>query len=284
MLRLGAVDYLNVRPLVDGLDRLAGISLRFDVPSACAALLDAGEIDLGMVPSITYADRPGDRIVPGICIGSDGPVASVALFHTRPLPDVRSIALDTSSRTSAALTRILCARHFGIAPAFASHGPDLQQMLEVADAALLIGDPALFAGIPPGVEKTDLGEAWTAFTGLPFVWAFWAGRPGAASPAQVRALQQAARTGMSDTDRVADRYLASTPERQAVGRQYLRDHLMFELTPRAIAGLQRYLTEAAALGLIAAAPALRFFEDGTAAAADGPFAPHEGASGRGEGE
>ena len=89
---------------------------------------------------------------------------------------------------------------------------------------------------------------------------------------------------MSDTDRVADRYLASTPERQAVGRQYLRDHLMFELTPRAIAGLQRYLTEAAALGLIAAAPALRFFDDGTAAAADGPFAPHEGASGRGEGE
>ena len=277
MLRLGAVDYLNVRPLVDGLDHQAGISLRFDVPSTCAALLEAGEIDLGMVPSITYADRPGDRIVPDICIGSDGPVASVALFHTRPLPDVRSIALDTSSRTSAVLTRILCARHFGIAPAFASHGPDLEQMLEVADAALLIGDPALFARIPAGAGKTDLGEAWTAFTGLPFVWAFWAGRPGAASPAQVRALQRAARTGMSDTDGVADRYLAAWPERQAVGRQYLRYHLMFELTPRAIAGLERYLTEAAALGLIAAAPELKFFPDGASA-------PHEGGSARGEGE
>ena len=283
-LRLGAVDYLNVRPLVDGLDRRPGISVRFDVPSVCAALLDAGEIDLGMVPSITYADRPDDRIVPGICIGSDGPVASVALFHTRPLAGVRSIALDTSSRTSAVLTRILCARHFGIAPAFAAHGPDLQQMLEVADAALLIGDPALFAHIPAGVQKTDLGEAWSAFTGLPFVWAFWAGRAGAASAAQVGVLQHAARSGMSDTDRVADRYLAAMPERQAAGRQYLRDHLLFELTPRAVAGLERYLAEAAALGVISSAPALRFFDETAAARVADALPPHGGGSARGEGE
>ena len=78
--RLGAVDYLNVRPLVHGLEGSADIALRFDVPSVCAALLAAGEIDLGMVPSITLLDRPGDRVVPGVCIGSDGPVASVALF------------------------------------------------------------------------------------------------------------------------------------------------------------------------------------------------------------
>jgi chorismate dehydratase len=276
-LRLGAVDYLNVRPLVEGLDRQPGISLRFDVPSVCAALLEAGEIDLGMVPSITYADRPGDRIVPGLCIGSDGPVASVALFHARPLSEVRSIALDTSSRTSAALTRILCARHFGISPAFAPHDPDLQRMLEVADAALLIGDPALFARAPAGVAKTDLGAAWTELTGLPFVWAFWAGRPGAASPADVRVLQQAARAGMARTDQVADRYLEATPERQAAGRQYLRDHLMFELTARAIAGLERYLSEAAALGLIAAAPRLQFFDDEGSA-------PHGHVSAPGEGE
>ena len=111
-----------------------------------------------MVPSIAYLSRPGDRVVPGVCIGSDGPVASVALFHRRPLAEVRSIALDTSSRTSAALTRILCSRRFGIAPVFEPHAPDLAAMLEKADAALVIGDPALFAdhrGL--GAGKIDLG-------------------------------------------------------------------------------------------------------------------------------
>ena len=94
--RLGAVSYLNVRPLVYGLDKRPDlVSLRFDVPSVCARLLDAGEIDLGMVPSITYLDRPGDRIVPGVCIGSEGPVASVALYSRLPMRDVRTLALDT---------------------------------------------------------------------------------------------------------------------------------------------------------------------------------------------
>src|SRR6187551_3525149 len=112
--RLGAVSYLNVRPLVFGLDRRDDVSLRFDVPSECARLLAAGEIDLGMVPSITYLDRPNDRIVPGVCIGSDGPVASVALYTKKPIGDVRTIALDTSSRTSAMLVRIVCRRVFDV--------------------------------------------------------------------------------------------------------------------------------------------------------------------------
>ena len=115
MTRLGAVDYLNVRPLVHGLVRFPDlVTLRFDSPAECARLLDAGEIDLGMVPSITHLARPSDRIVPGMCIGSDGPVDSVALFLRGPIRDVRTLAVDTSSRTSVALTRILCARRFGI--------------------------------------------------------------------------------------------------------------------------------------------------------------------------
>src|SRR3954471_8709181 len=124
IVRLGAVSYLNVRPLVYGLDKRHDVSLRFDVPSECARLLAAGEIDLGMVPSITYLDRPGDRIVPGVCIGSDGPVASVALFTKTPMNQVRSIALDTSSRTSAALVRILCRRVFHVTPIFTPCAPD----------------------------------------------------------------------------------------------------------------------------------------------------------------
>ncbi|MEZ5317660.1 MAG: menaquinone biosynthesis protein [Vicinamibacterales bacterium] len=266
--RLGAVSYLNVRPLVDGLDRRPDlVSLRFDVPSVCATLLEAGEIDLGMVPSIAYLDRPADRVVPGVCIGSDGPVASVALFSRRPIAEVRSIALDTSSRTSAALTRILCARRFGIAPRFLSHRPDLPAMLEAADAALLIGDPALFVDHAAlGLAKTDLGAEWTAMTGLPFVWAVWAGRPDAAGPDVVAALQQAAEAGMARTDEIADAYCESQPDRRPIARAYLRENLMFRLTPRALDGLRAYYAAAAALGLAGGDARVDFFDDAGAGA------------------
>lgn len=250
-LRLGAVSYLNVRPLVRGLSSHHAVSLRFDVPSECARLLASGEIDLGMVPSITYLDRPGDRIVPGVCIGSEGPVASVALFSRKPLKEIRSIALDTSSRTSAMLTRVLCRRAFDIAPTFVQHGPDLDSMLATADAALLIGDPALF--IDPAVHdvlKIDLGDEWTKMTGLPFVWAFWSGRADAVTPAGVRILNDAAVEGRADTDAVADDYYTGQPERQAVAREYLRTNMRFSLDDRAIEGLRTYYKEAASLGLV----------------------------------
>ena len=251
MIRLGAVSYLNVRPLVYGLDRRDEVSLRFDVPSECARLLAAGEIDLGMVPSITYLDRPADRIVPGVCIGSDGPVASVALFTKKPIADVRAIALDTSSRTSAMLTRILCARAFHIAPAFVPHAPDLAAMLANADAALMIGDPALFVDHAAlGATKIDLGEAWTAMTGLPFVWAVWSGRSNAVTSTAVALLNDAARDGAAHLDEIADAYCADQPERQPIARMYLRENLRFALDARAIEGLRTYYREAAALGLV----------------------------------
>jgi len=259
--RLGAVDYLNVRPLVDGLDaRPDLVSVRFDVPSECARLLAVGAIDLGMVPSITLADRPDDRVVPGVCIGSDGPVASVALFTRVPVRDIRRIALDTSSRTSACLVKILCARRFEITPAFAPAQPDLGAMLADADAALVIGDPALFVDHRAhGAEKIDLGQEWTAMTSLPFVWAFWSGRPDAADPDVVALLQAAAAQGMARTDAIADAYVAAAPARAAIARRYLRESLVFQLSPRALEGLRAYYREAAALGLIVSAPEVRFF-------------------------
>jgi chorismate dehydratase len=264
--RLGAVDYLNVRPLVYGLERRPDlVSLRFDVPSECARRLEAGEIDLGMVPSISHLARPDDRIVPGVCIGSEGPVDSVALFVRGPLSAVRTLALDTSSRTSVALTRILCARRFGISPAFVEHGPDLSAMLARADAALLIGDPALFADARAlGLEKVDLGLAWTEMTGLPFVWAFWAGRAASATPALVSLLHDAAAHGRAHLDAIATAY-STDPVRQAIGRRYLRDHLMFDLTPRALEGLRAFYREALQLGVAAGEPRLEFFDSGARA-------------------
>lgn len=261
MVRLGAVDYLNVRPLVYGLESRPDVALRFDVPSVCAQLLAAGEIDLGMVPSITYADRPGDRIVPGVCIGSEGPVASVALFSRRPMSAVRTIALDTSSRTSAALVRILCRRVFGIAPTFTPHAPDLGAMLAMADAALVIGNPALFVDHRAlGAEKIDLGEQWTTMTGLPFVWAFWAGRPDAATPETVTLLQDAAERGVVASDALAAAYCRDLPARIPLAREYLRRHLAFRLTARALQGLETYYREAQAAGVIAAAVEPRFYD------------------------
>jgi chorismate dehydratase len=258
--RLGAVDYLNVRPLVYGLDRHPDrVTLRYDVPSVCARLLAEDAIDLGMVPSIAYLDRPGDRIVPGICIGSDGPVASVALFTRRPMADVRTIALDSSSRTSAILTQILCTWRFGISPTFITHPPDLDAMLDVADAALLIGDPALFLTRADEIAKIDLGQVWTEMTGLPFVWAFWAGPSTGANAGVVDLLQHAAELGMAHTDAIAAAYCGADQVRLPIARAYLRENLMFRLSGRAVEALRLFYREATSLRLVSGKAAPTFF-------------------------
>ena len=262
--RLGAVDYLNARPLVHGLGTEASpdpdLSLRFDPPSTCAALLDAGEIDLGLVPTIAYFDRPGFRVVPGVAIISDGAVASVALFTRRRLRDIRSVALDTSSRTSAALTRILCARVYGVAPAFVPHPPDLSAMLAAHDAALLIGDPALFADHDAlGADKIDLGEVWTGWTGRPFVWAFWAGPADAADARVVARLQGARDAGVAESDAIANSYCEGDAARQTIARRYLRENIKYDLSAAARDGLIRFYREAADLGLIEGARDVTYF-------------------------
>lgn len=274
VIRLGAVDYLNVRPLVFGLEQRPDIRLRFDVPAVCAALLASGDIDLGMVPSITYLGRPGDRIVPGVCIGSDGPVASVALFTRRPIREVRTIALDTSSRTSAALVRILCRRVFEIAPTFVPHAPDLASMLAQADAALLIGDPALFVDAAAwSADKIDLGQVWSELTGLPFVWAVWSGRRDAtAGTPVVQVLQDAAERGHREIRGIAEAYCASHPERIPTAERYLRSNLAFTLSARAIQGLETYYREAVDAGVVPETRPLDFYP-AAAARSESPVPP-----------
>jgi chorismate dehydratase len=191
IVRIGAVSYLNARPLVVGLEsRRDRFAVRYDLPSTCARLLHSHEIDLGLIPSIEYLRGEGYAIVPDCAVASDGPVASVALFTKVPIEGVRTVALDTSSRTSVALTRVMTAKYFDIAPRFIDEGPDLELMVQRADAALLIGDPALFADHRRmGLDKIDLGQAWKDFTGLPFVYACWTGRPGALTADDVALLQ-----------------------------------------------------------------------------------------------
>jgi chorismate dehydratase len=253
-LRLGAVEYLNARPLVYGLGRRADrFDVRFDIPARCAALLHAGEVDFGLVPSIEYLRGESYVGVPGVAIGSDGPVASVAVFSRLPLDRVRTVALDASSRTSVALFRILCARHFGIAPDVHVMAPDPAAMLGACDAALLIGDVALFFDHRrAGVEKTDLGLAWQSFTGLPFVYAFWFGRPGLLTAGDAEALASACRDGVANADAVAAQHFPDDPVRAGIGARYLRDNVDFGFGERELAGLTRFYREAADLGLVPA--------------------------------
>jgi chorismate dehydratase len=212
------------------------------------------------------------RIIPDLAIASRGPVASVALFTSRDMRDVRSIALDTSSRTSVALTRIMCARVFGIEPVFEPHGPDLPSMLERADAALLIGDNALFLGGGPvrvghgarerivDVQKIDLGASWTSATGLPFVYAFWAGRPGVVSVEDVTLLRRTRDAAVTRPGEVASTYFPDDPARQAIAEVYLRDNIKYSLGSDERAGLERFYRYAEEAGVVARAVTPAFFE------------------------
>jgi chorismate dehydratase len=261
VVRLGAVDYLNARPLVWGLElQNQHFSVRFDVPSKCAALLHEGSIDVGMIPSIEYLRGTEPyRIVPGMGIISDGQVASVALFSKKPVGEIESIAADTSSRTSNGLLRVLCYERFGIDPRFDAMPPDPTAMLTQCDAALIIGDPALFLDHEArGLLKVDLGEEWTAMTGLPFVWAFWAGRPAALTSEQVGALAAARDGGVAHSDELAAAYCGT--DRAALGQRYLRENIKYALGGREEAGLRKYYELAEKHGLVASALAPAFYQ------------------------
>lgn len=256
---LGAVSYLNTKPLVRGLgDREDLFTLRFDVPAVCATLLHEGRVDVGLVPAIEYL-RGDYTVVPGISIASDGPVASVALFTAKPIEQVESLALDISSRTSVALTRILCAKKWGIAPAFTPAAPDIRAMLQRADAALVIGDPAL--AIDPaaiGAAKIDLGLEWQALTGLPFVYAMWTARPASLDSEQVIALQRARDRGVADMAAIAREEGGGDAEAERRIFEYLRDNLRHTLGDREIAGLERFHELAVELSLAPDRRGVRF--------------------------
>ena len=259
--RIGAVGYLNARPLTWALDRSPDRwRVRYDVPSVCSALLHAGEVDLGLIPSVEYLQGPDYRLVPGVGIGSRGPVASVALFTRRPIASVRRIALDTSSRTSVALVKVLCRYRFRIEPEFVPHGPDLEAMTQGSDAALLIGDPALEVEHRRlNLDKIDLGEEWTAMTGLPFVYAAWTGRSGAIGDGDVLALQQAQQEGVTATETIAAEYGGNDPAARARAAAYLRHNVRYALGGEEARGLQTFLDYAVEIGLAPRTRTLEFF-------------------------
>jgi predicted solute-binding protein len=276
--RLGAVGYLNARPLVYGLES-SDFDVRYDVPSECARLLHSRETDLGLIPSIEYLRGPRSyMLVPGAGVTSNGPVASVAIYTRRDPRDIRTIAMDSTSRTSVALATILLRREFDVSPQAISMAPDPDAMLAAADAALIIGDTALFLDFrsigqnqsplttqsaitshQSTISKIDLGDLWTRSTGLPFVYAFWAGWPDAVSPEHVERLQRARDEGAARPREVARACYPNDPQPQAVVERYLRDNIRYFLGAQEIEGLQTFYRYAAELDLVSYDGALRFY-------------------------
>ena len=243
-LRLCSVDYLNSAPLVWGLLHGEGrgrFDLTFRVPSECAELVATGGVEIGNIPVIELA-RLNLEMVPGVGVASRGAVRSILLISKRPLGEIRTLAADSSSRTSVALTRIILSRRYGVEPRFTPHAPDLVAMLESADAALIIGDPALRLDIDAlPYHVADLGQEWTEMTGLPMVFAVWGGARRHITPDVVAALNESCRFGGANLEEIVkiDGAARGIPEERA--REYLTRHIVNELGDREYEGMKLYL-------------------------------------------
>lgn len=258
-IRAGAVSYLNTRPLVFGIEQGLGadrLELTHDVPSVLASRMAAGELDLALLPVIELARIPNLVVVPGLAIGSLGNCRSVLLVARKPLADVRSIALDPESRTSNALARVLCATAWGIEPAFVAGPRDLALALEEHDAAVRIGDKALFEPVPPDAMAYDLGGAWTARTTLPFVFAVWAARPGVVDREVYEVLHASRRAGAAALSAIAADYTWNGRQYPAIALPYLRDALRYRLGDPEVAAMRRFFAAAAEIGVVDAAPSI----------------------------
>ncbi len=298
-LRISIVQYLNTAPLVWGFTNgpLHGkYDLSFTVPSQCAEQLRTGTADIAIIPAIEYARIPDLEILPDLSIASKKMVRSLLLVSKAPIGQFTSVALDASSRSTQALTRILCAEHWKITPEFIEMPPDLETMLKRADAALLIGDPALRLSLmmepystrieDHGSQKTphkppiagwmwnaakagvaspsqklfvfDIVEQWRALTGLPAVLAVWAARKGVATPEVVADFLASRDFGLS---RIAEISSDGAGELELPAdklESYLRDNIDFSLDEENRRGLELYFAHAAKLGLIPQAKPLEW--------------------------
>lgn len=269
--RFGAVTYLNSKPLIEDLAELiAPAPLTLDYPSHLAADLAAGQLEVALVPSFSalqslVAGR--GRLLSDACVAARGPVRSVKLLCRRRPGEIRTLALDEGSRTSAALAQLVLRERFGVTPQLQPFGLKSHTADCDADAIVMIGDRAMF---PPAdasgfVETHDLGALWKTWTGLPFVFAVWATRLEAVPAEWVSALETARNRGVARIDAIAEREADATGVTASDGAGYLRHNLHFTLGPAERAGLELFAELAAAAGLLPHAPPLQSAEIATAA-------------------
>jgi chorismate dehydratase len=288
-LRISAISYLNTAPLMWDFEHgEAGrdFDISYTLPSVCARALEAGTADIGIIPAAAYTQVPGLTVLPGVAIASRRPVRSILLVSRMPVDKIRTIALDTSSMTSVALTKILFEKWLGGGRTFTSMAPNVEAMLAQHDAALVIGDPAL--QIDRSRYRTlDLAEEWIRHTGKPFVFAFWAVRQNAlqedalqgdalcgdsrprlsasrndALPALDLAsiFQQSRDHGLepASLDQITREWAPRLSLKEAVVRSYLTENIYYQLDPPCLEGLQLFYRYAAEIGALPAVPEMDF--------------------------
>jgi chorismate dehydratase len=277
-LRISVVQYLNTAPLVRGFTHgpLQGkYDLSFTVPSQCADALRSGAVDVAIIPAIEYQRIPGLIVLPDLSIASKERVRSLLIVSKLPIREVRRIALDRSSRSTQALTRILCEDRWNIVPEFAQATPDVAEMLQTADAALLIGDPALrlallaeqhvtpgrdgalvCSGTQVGLPQNsklhlyDVVHEWWQLTERPAVLAVWAARPEVATSELVADFSASLAFGLAHLPEIcaeAAREL-QLPEKEL--SLYLRTNIDYSLDAENLKGLNEFFARAARLKLI----------------------------------
>jgi chorismate dehydratase len=213
---------------------------RFDLPAQCADALGSGDADIGIVPCAEL-DRLGLDYLPDVGIACEGEVRTILLISRRPIREIRTVSLDSGSRTSVALTRILLAERYGVRPEVRSQKPVLEEMLAVSDAALIIGDPAL--GLEPAAlpfETLDLGAEWVDWTGLPMVFAVWAGRKAVLTPEVAEAFRASREWGRTHLDEMVTRAAEERGFREDLVRRYFTRHIRYELGPLHLEGLETF--------------------------------------------
>lgn len=251
--RVGAVSYLNSKPLVEELaESTPEIELQLDFPSRLADRLGRGELDVALIPSIECLLGPGQgyEIVSDACVATHGPVLSVKLYTRVPWGQVRTLALDAGSRTSAALSRILLSERFGVRPELQPLPLELDTQATAADAILLIGDRAMHAPAESFHDVWDLGEEWTRWTGLPFVFAMWATRTGQELGNVEEALCQARDRGCQRLAEIAAREAPRLGLPIPLALEYLTENLYFRLGAAERRGFEHYRELAVKQGLV----------------------------------
>jgi chorismate dehydratase len=283
-LRLAAIDFLNPAPLMWDFEHEPGkmrlserYEIRYSTPAQCAIDLFAGRADVGLVPAAAYAWDPSMRIVPGCAIASKGRIRSIILVTRSDGPEAAlRVALDTSSLTSSAFTRILFRKYWNRAAEFVPFAPDLEAMLAAADAALLIGDPALLAleESQARFDRTgetllylDLSHEWLSRTGVPWVSAFWGVREAALEETSVprealvesliRDFVTSRNHGLGHIEELVEEWSGRIVLPKPVIRTYLTENIHYILDEACLEGLQTFYRYAAEYDILSAAPELR---------------------------
>src|SRR5580700_2942209 len=275
-LRISAISYLNTAPLMwdfehGSTDARSAFDISYTIPSQCAASLHEGSADIGIIPVAAYASIPDLAILPGVAIASRRPVRSILLVSKLPIEKIRTVALDTSSMTSVALTKVLFAKWWGGGRTFTAMAPDIEHMLEEHDAGLVIGDPAL------KIDRSryltyDLAEEWIRLTGKPFVFAFWAVRQAALNDLShdvhlAAVFQESRDNGLlpESLDRIAREWGPRLQLGEEDVKSYLTENIHYSLDPPCLDGMKLFFQYAQECGALPSPPQLFFLDAAKAA-------------------